>query len=105
MRPLTPERSDHSAEIRVSRWQSCCTVGGRQFRYTVSAGKQAHQRRKEACPFVIQRGNEPPRCVSAGELRKFNPSGKTIRNCGWCVVLPASPPAIPPQHKTVHTVN
>ncbi|KAK3762999.1 hypothetical protein RRG08_041615 [Elysia crispata] len=61
-------------------------------------------------PFVISRNNEPPRCVSAGEIRKFHPSNpEVIQNRRWCVVLPRSPatpqPVILPHEQTFETVE
>ncbi|KAK3777644.1 hypothetical protein RRG08_021755 [Elysia crispata] len=45
----------------------------------------------ETGSFVIKRNNEPPRCVSAGEIRKFHPPNPdVIHNREWCVVLPLS---------------
>ena len=50
--------------------------------------------REEPGPFVIQRDGETPRCVSAGEIRKFNtPPPQVVRNRGWCVVVPGRPPS------------
>ena len=43
---------------------------------------------------MIQRDGETPRCVSAGEIRKFNtPPPQVVRNRGWCVVVPGRPPS------------
>ena len=50
--------------------------------------------REEPGPFVIQRDGETPRCVSAGEIRKFKtPPPQVVKNLGWCVVVPGRPPS------------
>ena len=50
--------------------------------------------REEPGPFVIQRDGEIPRCVSAGEIRKFKiPPPQVVRNRGWCVVVSGRPPS------------
>ncbi|GFR58816.1 hypothetical protein ElyMa_000041200 [Elysia marginata] len=50
--------------------------------------------REEAGPFIIQQGNEPPCCISAGELNKFKPAGQIVQNRGnWNVCRFACQPS------------